>query len=206
MNERSFLFAMSTTLPLERPERGFKRERILDAALGLFAERGFHGTSVPEIAEAAGVAAGTIYRYFESKEHLVNALYQAHKRQLGHALSDAFPWNAPMREQLRQVWARVVAYGEQNPRALAFLERHHHAPYLDDESRRIEAQLHAMGVAAIQAAQSAQSVKEGPPDLIIAFLFGVYGGMMREVWAGRLEPTPAMWTRAEELLWEAIRR
>lgn len=192
--------------PHDRAERGDKRERILEAALGLFAERGFHGTSVPEIAEAAGVAAGTIYRYFESKEQLVNALYQLHKRQLGQALSESFPWGAPMREQLRQVWRRVVAYGQENATAMAFLERHHHAPYLDDESRRIESQLHAMAVEAIAAAQRNQAVKEGPPDLIIAFLFGVYGGLMREVWAGRLEPTPAMFERAEELLWEAIRR
>jgi TetR/AcrR family transcriptional regulator, repressor of fatR-cypB operon len=190
----------------ERSDRGDKRDRILDAALGLFAERGFHGTSVPEIAEAAGVAAGTIYRYFESKEQLVNALYQEHKGRLGHCLSDGFPWDAPMREQLRQVWHRVVTFGQKNPMAMAFLERHHHAPYLDDESRRIEGQLHALGTGAIEAAQRAQAVKDGPPDLIIAFLFGVYGGLMREVWAGRLEPSAATFDRAEELLWEAIRR
>src|ERR1035437_2808422 len=41
-----------------------KREAILGAALELFAERGFHGTAVPQIADKAGVGAGTIYRYF----------------------------------------------------------------------------------------------------------------------------------------------
>ena len=52
-------------------ERGAdKREAILQAALELFAERGFHGTSVPSVAERAGVGAGTIYRHFESKEAL----------------------------------------------------------------------------------------------------------------------------------------
>jgi len=47
-------------------DRGDKRETILAAALELFVERGFYGTAVPEIAERAGVGAGTIYRYFES--------------------------------------------------------------------------------------------------------------------------------------------
>lgn len=47
-----------------------KREAILAAALDLFAERTFEGTPVPLIAERAGVATGTIYRYFESKETL----------------------------------------------------------------------------------------------------------------------------------------
>ena len=50
-----------------------KREAILAAALEAFVEKGFHGTAVPEIAARAGVGAGTIYRYFESKEAVVNA-------------------------------------------------------------------------------------------------------------------------------------
>ena len=42
----------------------------------LFTERGFHGTAMPLVAERAGVAAGTIYRYFDSKEALVDAVFQ----------------------------------------------------------------------------------------------------------------------------------
>ena len=53
-----------------------KHEAILDAALALFVERGYHGTAVPAIAERAGVAAGTIYHHFESKEQLVNAVFE----------------------------------------------------------------------------------------------------------------------------------
>ena len=53
-----------------------KRQAILDSALSLFADQGFHGTSVPQIAQKAGVAAGTIYRYFDGKEAMVNVLYR----------------------------------------------------------------------------------------------------------------------------------
>src|SRR5262249_44827993 len=53
-----------------------KRAAILNAALELFEERGFEATSVPEIAGRAQVAVGTIYRYFVSKEAVVNALYR----------------------------------------------------------------------------------------------------------------------------------
>ena len=52
-----------------------KHQKILSAALELFANRGFHGTAVPDVAKLAGVGAGTIYRYFENKEALVNAVY-----------------------------------------------------------------------------------------------------------------------------------
>jgi TetR/AcrR family transcriptional regulator len=47
-----------------------KKERILKAAAGIFAERGFAGTDVAQIAARAGVAKGSLYNYFESKEDL----------------------------------------------------------------------------------------------------------------------------------------
>ncbi len=55
---------------------GDKRERILDAAVRVFARKGFHATRVSEVAKAAGVADGTIYLYFESKEHLLVSLFE----------------------------------------------------------------------------------------------------------------------------------
>ncbi|MFP5289287.1 MAG: TetR family transcriptional regulator [Thermoanaerobaculia bacterium] len=52
------------------------RERILDAALVLFRERGFEETTMRAIAEEAGVAVGNAYYYFRAKEHLVQAFYE----------------------------------------------------------------------------------------------------------------------------------
>jgi AcrR family transcriptional regulator len=51
-----------------------RRQDILDAALSVFAEKGIARTTVADIAEAAGVAKGTFYLYFDSKENLVGAL------------------------------------------------------------------------------------------------------------------------------------
>ena len=52
------------------------RERILDAALELFRERGFEETTMRAIAEGAGVAVGNAYYYFRAKEYLVQAFYE----------------------------------------------------------------------------------------------------------------------------------
>jgi TetR/AcrR family fatty acid metabolism transcriptional regulator len=53
-----------------------KRIRILDAALKIFASRGFYNAKVSEVAREAGVADGTIYLYFESKDALLIALFE----------------------------------------------------------------------------------------------------------------------------------
>lgn len=53
-----------------------RRKQILQAAVEVFAERGFHRTRVSDIAKRAGVAYGLIYHYFESKEAVLNAVFE----------------------------------------------------------------------------------------------------------------------------------
>jgi TetR/AcrR family fatty acid metabolism transcriptional regulator len=61
---------------MARKRVGNKRERIIAAAATLFGEKGYHSTTTAEIAESAGVAAGTIYIYFSSKEELLVAVFE----------------------------------------------------------------------------------------------------------------------------------
>ena len=61
-------------------------EQILDAAAHLFAERGFHRTTTKDIAQAADVAEGTLYNYFETKNDLLFAiLYRLSESELPQA-------------------------------------------------------------------------------------------------------------------------
>lgn len=61
---------------MARKRVGNKRERIIGAAATLFGDKGYHNTTTAEIAESAGVAAGTIYIYFSSKEELLVAVFE----------------------------------------------------------------------------------------------------------------------------------
>jgi TetR/AcrR family fatty acid metabolism transcriptional regulator len=65
-----------------------RRTEILQAALNLFSEKGFGETTVEDVAQAAGVAKGTIYLYFRSKEHLLLALKKQFMSGLVDALTD----------------------------------------------------------------------------------------------------------------------
>src|SRR6185369_3740168 len=57
-----------------------KRERILRAAVDVFAQNGYFNAKVSEIAKAAGVADGTIYLYFDGKEDLLITIFREHTR------------------------------------------------------------------------------------------------------------------------------
>jgi AcrR family transcriptional regulator len=66
---------MTTREPQTRRDR---REDILNASLNLFAEKGFHGTSMRDIARAADITEGLIYHYFASKRDLFRAIIEEH--------------------------------------------------------------------------------------------------------------------------------
>src|SRR6266540_3926713 len=62
------------------PPPGPKRDAILRAATDVFAERGFFNAQVADIARAAGVAAGTVYLYFRSKDDLLISIFERSMR------------------------------------------------------------------------------------------------------------------------------
>jgi AcrR family transcriptional regulator len=184
------------------PDKG---EAILGAALDLFVERGFHGTSVPSVAERAGVAAGTIYHYFDSKEALVNAVFKRWKADISARVLADFPFDRPPREQFRTVWERMADFAIAHPKELAFLELHHHASYLDQESRDIEHQIVDFGIEMVKRAQAAEALKPLAAPLLMEFANGAFLGVFRAALEGRLPLDKPMLMDAERCCWEALR-
>ncbi|MGH2756378.1 MAG: TetR/AcrR family transcriptional regulator [Actinomycetota bacterium] len=83
---------MSRREPVASPKRD-RREDILLASLRLFAEKGFHGTSMRDIARAADITEGLIYHYFASKRDLFTAIIEEHSfLPLLRSLPDLGEW------------------------------------------------------------------------------------------------------------------
>ncbi|RZO58313.1 MAG: TetR/AcrR family transcriptional regulator [Sandaracinaceae bacterium] len=182
------------------------RAQILRAALGLFSERGFHGASMPALAERAGVAAGTPYRHFESKEQLVNALYRQCKAELMDALLRDFAFDATPREQHRAFFHRMVGYFRARPEVFDFLELHHHQPYLDADNLARERQALAPVLAFFAHGRSAQLTRAMPAEALAAIVWGVFSGLMKAARLGHLEADDALFAQAESCAWNAVRR
>jgi AcrR family transcriptional regulator len=182
-----------------------KREAIMTAALELFVERGFFGTAGPEIADRAGVGAGTIYRYFESKEALVNSIYREQKLLFAHIVLDDFPPNAATRDQFRMLWMRMAQFAIERPNSFVFLELHHHARYLDAESRAVEQRMTDLFTHVIINAQARNELKAGPPRLLMGMVLGAFIGVIRCCVELDQPLGSADWKLAEQCMWEAIR-
>ena len=179
---------------------------MLDAALSAFAERGYHGVAVPEVAAAAGVSTGTIYVYFESKEALVNEVFRDAKGRLKATLLDGLPDLDPYRLDegegwFRELWRRLGMFARAEPEAFRFLEMQDHVPYLDAESRKLELSLLAPLWIAGKRLPRAGGL---PVDIAIALLWGAFVGVVKASRLGYLELDDRSLEIAGEASWRVI--
>jgi len=78
-----------------------RRERILQAAERAFVGNGFHATTMQHVADEAGMSAGNLYRYFPSKEAIVEGLCELDQAELARAFAELMAGNRPISEAMR---------------------------------------------------------------------------------------------------------
>jgi len=96
---------------LRDEQKALTRRRLLDAAEVVFAQRGFHGASVDEIAREAGATTGALYSNFSGKEDLFLAMFERSAQADVHDYAEIFTTQATPEEQTRavaDVWMRIL--------------------------------------------------------------------------------------------------
>lgn len=112
---------MQTLAPAAATRGARTQEKIERVALTLFAEKGVDRTTIGDIARAAGIAEGTIYRHFPSKEELVWQLFSRHYRRLAGELDALQAAQSGLRAKLTAMVAMFCALFEQDPDMFRFL-------------------------------------------------------------------------------------
>lgn len=102
---------------MSRPKSDSRRKAILDAARHVCAERGVSNTPTSAISRAAGVAEGTLFTYFKTKDELFNELYLELRRDFDRNVAD-FPHQSDVRTRLRFVWDAFLNLGISQPARL----------------------------------------------------------------------------------------
>lgn len=193
---------LESTVSIRERNAEAKKQAILEAALALFSARGFHGVAVPEVAVNAGVGTGTIYRYFDNKEALVNGVYRHAKNQLAACLVDGFDFNVSHRAQFHQFWVRLMSFAQKSPVVFRFLELQDHSPYLDGESRALELSVLAPIWAFCAKAKSDGVAREMPSEVLMAIIWGAFVGIVKAQEAGYIEMSKAAFSEAESACWD----
>ena len=107
--------------PLQLRKQELVRDAIWDAAIDLFARKGFDETTVDDIAEAAGTSRRTLFRYFESKSDLLAQPVVSFGTQLGEAIQ-SLPTSYSIQQAFREVVLRISRASISNPRTRQVME------------------------------------------------------------------------------------
>ncbi len=182
-----------------------KRDRILAAALRVFARAGVHGTPVPPIAKEAGVGVGTLYHYFDGKEAIVNAVFRDAKERLRSRLFDDLPPVEPSKPLFDELWSRLAAFATEDPETFQFLEMQDHRGYLDDESRSVEMRLLIPLRSLVQQGRRAGIFPaKRRPELTMALFWGAFVGVFKSQRLGYIDLKPADINAARDACWELL--
>jgi len=156
-----------------------KRSALLNAALKLFAEQGFNGSSTALIAKRAGVASGTLFFHFNSKEELIHALFREIRAKMESQVLETFPEEMGTKERLLRLLANLLRYFLENPEEFKFVEQYHFSPLCENEMRRNKEEdfeIHRL----LAQARKEKIIKDAPQPVLEAIVFGPITGLAKE--------------------------
>ena len=152
-----------------------KRQLILDAAVRVFARKGYHTSRVGDIAEEAGVAHGLLYHYFKSKEELLETIFRNTWTLMLATINGVEQLDDPARETLRKVAAIVLRAWRDTPDVVRVLVHEvTRSPHLQQEISETEQAFEALE-RVIRKGQAAGEFREDVDPRFASFIF--YGAL-----------------------------
>ncbi len=183
-----------------------KRDQILEAALELLAAQGFRGTSTAEIARHAGVATGTLFHHFKTKEELINTLYLKIKTNMAESLLLPSPGVSGMRDELHNIWHNYVSWALERRQEYRFMKHCEASPYISGVLRK-ECEVKFLPLWELFEQAIADGViKELPLELLMNMLAGTMDGFLRYLIAyPEAVNDKELWEKAYLAAWDTIR-
>ena len=180
---RGYAMAKRESYSLERNRRSSRRSNeILDAARALFAENGFDGTSISDIANSAGLADGAIYKHFDSKRALLFEVIRSFYEPVIVLASETVAGIPDVRGRLRYlIWLQLRAFAEEpDVCRLIIAEARPMHDYYESEVADLNRRWTSLLVEVIKEGQFDGSFRSDVPATMIRDL--VYGGIEHIAW------------------------
>lgn len=187
-----------TAKPTQKPID--KAAAVRRAMRSVVADAGFHGASMSAVAREAGVATGTAYTHYASKDDLVLATYCDTKAELGRAATAGLDSDAAPADRFHRLWLAYHSFLREHPEHARFLLQVDHSPYRGPAHEAALAQEDDPLVAQVLAPDLAALLLPLPPDV----LYDLALGPAVRLAAGDLELTDDQLGEVAEACWRAV--
>ena len=180
---------------LSRPKRtrdpDTKRAALHDAALQLFTEKGYENVSIAQVAKLAGIAVGTVYRFYDNKLAMLRAMLEEIEDRFVQRMKSEWSRGGDYDDRLDAVCEGRFIVAEENRSLLRLLTMTTDVVYVDDAlpGDRIQSQIRAF----YAEGMSEGAFVQGDVDMMAAMAHGlVEGAMMRAMRSGNSNQTEAV--------------
>jgi len=184
-----------------------KRRQLLDAAVRVFARKGFHASRVGDIAEEAGVAHGLLYHYFKSKDEVLQAVFQENWRLLVARIESVEETDEPAADQLRHISAIVLRTWLHLPDVVrVVVQEFGRSPELAERIGELTLPIDALQRVIARGIESGEFRRDIDPTFAATVVYGSIDELLTGWVLGRLPAGEEDVAKAEQTLFEVTLR
>lgn len=183
-----------------------KRQAILDTTLELIMEHGVQATSMSKVSKVSGVAVGTIYHHFESKEAIITELYRHFKMEMLDVMTNDSQEDLPLEDFFAEVVIKLFRYSKINPAALEFCETFASSPIIDAKVREeVTLKFNSFSTVFFEKMQVEGLLIQARKDMLLVYLNGTIFSMLRANIAGQIQWTEDDVRAYMKLVWKGLK-
>ncbi|MBB6611598.1 TetR/AcrR family transcriptional regulator [Pontibacter sp. Tf4] len=183
-----------------------KKKAIFESTLELVRENGFHGTPMSMVARHAGVAAGTIYHYFESKDQLIKELFDYVQQQAIAIVEKEDCKTIPFKTCFLNLWFGLYTLYHDRPNVLKFFEQFVNSPYSTGRPPLEEDKFYAPLLLFFERGIADGELQQVSPKILAMLAHSSIVSTAKLAGSGIVQLTPAELKQIPELLWNGIKQ
>lgn len=184
-----------------------KTDLIFSAGLALIAKEGIAGVTMSKLAAKAGMATGTLYIYFRSKEALLRSLYEKLYRESSTRFMKGYDARQPFLAGLKRVWLNYMNHRIEHHDESVFLEQYYRSPYISADELQMAESMKVPVHQMIRRGKAEQFIRSDVDDeMLFLAMLGFIRELADEHISGVYVLDEARIEKAFQMSWEAIKR
>ncbi len=184
-----------------------KKCAIFESTLRLVMRQGFHGSPMSQIAQDAGVATGTIYHYFTSRDELIIELFRQCKQRIGNAMFKTDEQLQPYPQRFVAVWKNLVNFYIAHPEVLSFMEQFFSSPYAEIvEERNCGVQMQHVMTDFLQLGIDEGHIKQLDINILSAAFIGTVTATAKRHTHGHYAFDKTSMNEMVTIIWDGIKK
>ncbi len=182
-----------------------KRQKVLDTTLEMIMEHGVQATSMSKVSKASGVAVGTIYHHFASKEAIITELYRHFKTEMLKVMVNASKVDGDIKTIFVKTILDLIEFSTEKPHALEFCETFASSPIIEEEIKQeVATKFYLYGAQLIEEIKKVSKMDQLTEEMIYVYFNGTVFSMVRAQTSGTINWSEKEIRQFLDMVWKGL--